>query len=106
MPEHKHAGRWALTILVYGGLAITEGIWGFKFLGNIGPHLGFSGEIAMSAAVGAIAVKLSINGLRRKEFKLHEQGQDVTLTTVGAAIPGAAAVAVKNGVSMGLAAHR
>ncbi len=60
----------------------------------------------MSAAVGAIAVKLSINGLRRKEFKLHEQGQDVTLTTVGAAIPGAAAVAVKNGVSMGLAAHR
>jgi hypothetical protein len=98
MAEHRHAGRWALTIIVYIDLAVAEAIWGFKMFGKIAPQLGFVGKIAMIAAVGTIAVKLSINGLRRKEFKLHEQGQDVTLMTVGAAIPGAAAVAIKNGV--------
>jgi hypothetical protein len=66
------------------------------------PTLTAPGKYAMVAAVMALSVKLSLNGLRRKEFKLHEQGHDMCLMTVGVSIPGAAAAAVKQSHEMSI----
>jgi hypothetical protein len=96
MSAKNHAGRWVIMILVYAALAIALIIWGFKLFGPSAPRITFPGVIAMGAGLGVLVIKLSLNAVRGKELKLHEQGLEVSLMAVGAAVPAAAAEAVRN----------
>lgn len=79
--------HWAVTALFALFLA-AAGLFVYLKLSHLPPNaLGIRGDAAVGVALLIVVGKILLKGLKNKDFKLHEQGEENCLLAVGAAVP-------------------